>query len=105
MMWLKWLILIPPLLVFYFSLRTLINILRFREASLGLFLSKLKESTSMIGLLALSMLLFSITRIMDIIDMVIDLPMNDTIIAALIWSVSIILAMVFYRMSRITSPD
>lgn len=59
----------------------------------------------MIGLLALSMLLFSITRIMDIIDMVIDLPMNDTIIAALIWSVSIILAMVFYRMSRITSPD
>ncbi|WP_191216534.1 hypothetical protein [Methanothermobacter sp. THM-1] len=59
----------------------------------------------MIGLLALSMLLFSITRIMDIIDMVIDLPMNDTIIAAVIWSVSIILAIIFHRMSRITSPD
>lgn len=94
----------PGILTLYLSLRTLINVLRYREASLGLFFSNLQEITFLIKLFAFSMFLFAATRFMDILDIFFRLPMNDTIVASILWCVNLVLVYIFYRIARMTEP-
>lgn len=95
---------IPPLLTLYFSGRVLLNNLRYDEAALGMLFSRLDETALLISIFAVSMIIFSATRIMDLIDLFWPIPGNDEIIAALTWLISIILAVVFYRVATITVP-
>jgi len=103
-MYVKWIIMIPPLLTLYFSARILLNNLRYDEAFLGMLFSKMDETAILISVFAVSMILFSATRVMDLIDLFWPIPGNDEIIAALTWLIAIVLAFVFYRVATITVP-
>ncbi|MGB9837629.1 hypothetical protein [Methanothermobacter sp.] len=99
-----WLIMIPPILTLYFALRILLNNLRYSEAALGMLFSNINETTLLLRVFAVSMILFSTTRVMDLIDLLYPIPWNDEIVAATIWVVDIILVYVFYRVAATTAP-
>lgn len=99
-----WLIMIPPILTLYFAARILLNNLRYGEAALGMLFSNINETTLLLRVFAVSMILFSATRVMDLIDFFHPIPWNDEIIAAIIWVVDIVLVYVFYRVAATTAP-
>ncbi|REE28851.1 MULTISPECIES: hypothetical protein [Methanothermobacter] len=101
---LKWIIMIPPLLTLYFSGRVLLNNMRYDAAFLGMLFSSLDETALLISVFAVSMIVFSATRVMDLIDLFWPIPGNDEIIAALTWLVDIVLVYIFYRVATMTVP-
>ena len=103
-MYVKWIIMIPPILTLYFSARILLNNLRYDEAFLGMLFSKMDETAILISVFAVSMIVFSATRVMDLIDLFWPIPGNDEIIAAMIWLVDLIFVYIFYRVATLTVP-
>ena len=103
-MYVKWIIMIPPILTLYFSARILLNNLRYDEAALGMLFSNMDETALLISVFAVSMIVFSATRVMDLIDLFWPIPGNDEIIAALIWLIDIVLVYIFYRVATLTVP-
>ncbi|ADL58476.1 hypothetical protein [Methanothermobacter marburgensis] len=99
-----WLIMIPPILTLYFAARILFNNLRYSEAALGMLFSNINETTFLLRVFAVSMIFFSATRVMDLIDLFHPIPWNDEIIASIIWLVDIVLVYVFYRVAATTAP-
>lgn len=91
-------IIILTFTAFYLPLRIFYNLLKYKEAALGLIFNKLDESITTFKIYAIAGLIFSIGRLLDIINIVSASSTVDDLATVLNLTTVIVLIYAFYRL-------
>lgn len=92
----------------YFPLRIFINLLKYKEAALGLIFTHLDESILSFKIYAVAILIFALSRLLDLLNVtypsrIYDFVDNVTTLLYLI--INILLIYAFYKLSVIMKID
>jgi hypothetical protein len=89
----------------YFPLKIFYNLLKYKEAPLGLIFTKLAESILAFKIYAIAVLIFAIGRFLDLLNTVLSNSSIDDLATALYLITTIILIYAFYKLFHIMKID
>jgi hypothetical protein len=89
----------------YFPLKIFFNLLKYKEAALGLIFTKLAESILAFKIYAIAVLIFAIGRLLDLLNIVSSYSSLDDLVTGLNLITTIMLIYAFYKLFRIMKID
>jgi hypothetical protein len=98
-------ILVLTFSAFYFPLRIYLNLLKYKEAALGLFFTNLEESILTFKIYAIAVLIFAIGRLLDLFNLIPSSALIDNLATFLYLITDILLIYSFYKLLVITRID
>lgn len=101
----KLIILVFTISTFVLTLRIYLNLLKFKEAALGLIITKLNESVMAFKLFAVAVLIFSIGRLLDLFNLISQSHGIDNFATVLYLITDIVLIISFYKLVSITNVN
>jgi hypothetical protein len=94
-------IIIVTIIVFVFSLMIFINLLNYKEAALGMIFNKLDKSIVTFKIYAIAILIFSIGRLLDLLNITSSSSLVDETATFLNLITTLLLIYAFYRLLNI----
>lgn len=100
-------IIIITISTIYFPLKIFLNLLKYREAALGLIFTNLNQSILAFKIFAIAVLIFAISKLMDFFNIIYPwyFDLIDTITTLLYLVVNILLIVAFYKLSTAMKVD
>lgn len=96
------LVLLLTILTLLFSLRIFLNILKFKEAALGMIFTNLDQSIFYFKIYALAISILAISRCLDVVNIYQFLVVSD-LATAMVIITDVFLVVVFINLSKITN--
>jgi len=93
---------------FYFPVKIYLNLLKYKEVALGLIFTHLEASILSFKIYAVTMLIFALSRLLDLLNTAFPSPFYDYIddlLIALYLVVNVLLIYAFYKLSVIVRID
>lgn len=94
-------ILVLTISTFVLTLRIYLNLLKYREAALGLIFTKLNESVMAFKLLAFAVLIFALGRLIDLFNLISASHFVDNFATVLYLITDLLLIISFYKLLKI----
>jgi hypothetical protein len=98
-------ILLLSVMAFYFPLKIYLNLLKYKEAALGLIFTKLDKSIMAFKIFAIAVLVFAIGRSVDLFNLIPSSSAIDNMATILYLTTDFLLIYAFYKLSVITRID
>ena len=98
-------ILLLLVMAFYFPVKIYWNLLKYKEAALGLIFTNLDKSITAFKIFAIAVLVFSIGRSVDLFNLIPSSPAIDNVATILYLITDLLLIYAFYKLSVITRID
>jgi hypothetical protein len=98
-------ILLLLVMAFYFPVKIYWNLLKYKEAALGLIFTNLDKSITAFKIFAIAVLVFSIGRSVDLFNLIPSSPTIDNVATILYLLTDLLLIYAFYKLSVITRID
>lgn len=98
-------ILILTFIAFYFPLKIYLNLLKNKEAALGLIFTQLDKSITAFKIYAIAVLIFAIGRSLDVFNLISSSSTIDNLVTIIYLITDLLLIYVFYKLSVITRID
>jgi hypothetical protein len=98
-------ILILTFIAFYFPLKIYLNLLKNKEAALGLIFTKLDKSIMAFKIYAIAVLIFAIGRSVDVFNLIPSSYTIDNLVTIIYLTTDILLIYSFYKLWVITRID
>jgi len=89
-------------LAFYFPLKLYLNLVKYKEAALGLIFTKLDKSITAFKVYAVAILIFAIGRSIDVFNLISSSSSIDNLVTVLYLTTDILLIYSFYKIFVIT---
>jgi hypothetical protein len=99
------LILVLTFSTFILTVLIYLNLLKFREAALGLIFTNLNQSIMAFKLLAIAVLIFAIGRLIDLFNLISSSHAVDNVATILYLITDIVLIISFYKLLTITTVN
>lgn len=94
-------ILVLTISTFVLTLRIYLNLLKYREAALGLIFTKLNESVMAFKILAFAVLIFALGRLIDLFNLISASHFVDNFATVLYLITDLLLIISFYKLLKI----
>lgn len=94
-------ILVLTISTFVLTLRIYLNLLKYREAALGLIFTKLNESVMAFKILAFAVLIFALGRLIDLFNLISASHSVDNFATVLYLITDLLLIISFYKLLKI----
>ncbi len=98
-------LLIITFTTFYFPLRIYLNLLKYKEASLGLIFTNLDSSIKVFKIYAVAVLIFAISRFLDLFNLISNYSSIDNLATLLNIITNVLLIYAFYKLLVIIQID
>ena len=98
-------LLIITFTTFYFPLRIYLNLLKYKEASLGLIFTNLDSSIMVFKIYAIAVLIFAISRLLDLFNLISNYSSIDNLATLLNIITNVLLIYAFYKLLVIIQID
>ena len=98
-------LLIITFTTFYFPLRIYLNLLKYKEASLGLIFTNLDSSIMAFKIYAIAVLIFAISRLLDLFNLISNYSSIDNLATLLNIITNVLLIYAFYKLLVIIQID
>jgi hypothetical protein len=99
------LLLIITFTTFYYPLRIYLNLLKYKEASLGLIFTNLDRSIKVFKIYAVAVLIFAISRFLDLFNLISNSSSIDNLATLLNIITNLLLIYAFYKLLVIIQID
>jgi len=98
-------ILVLTISTFVLTVKIYLNLLKYREAALGLIFTKLNDGILVFKLIALAVLMFAIGRLIDLFNLISTSHSVDNFATVLYLITDFILIIAFYKLVSITNVN
>ncbi|MBZ2166803.1 hypothetical protein [Methanobacterium spitsbergense] len=98
-------LLIITFTTFYFPLRIYLNLLKYKEASLGLIFTNLDSNINVFKIYAIAVLIFAISRFLDLFNLISNYSSIDNLATLLNIITNVLLIYAFYKLLVIIQID
>ena len=98
-------LLIITFTTFYFPLRIYLNLLKYKEASLGLIFTNLDSSIMVFKIYAIAVFIFAISRLLDLFNLISNYSSIDNLATLLNIITNLLLIYAFYKLLVIIQID
>ena len=98
-------LLIITFTTFYFPLKIYLNLLKYKEASLGLIFTNLNRSIMVFKIYAVAVLIFAISRFLDLFNLISNSSSIDNLATLLNIITNVLLIYAFYKLLVIIQID
>ena len=98
-------LLIITFTTFYFPLRIYLNLLKYKEASLGLIFTNLNSSIMVFKIYTIAVLIFAISRFLDLFNLISNYSSIDNLATLLNIITNVLLIYAFYKLLVIIQID